>query len=74
MKRERETRFSYAYEEAEIRNTEYEKDNYSVLAAGLANWPVFLNTAEKPATLQEIPFNTPKAELLADSFSLALNE
>jgi hypothetical protein len=75
MKRERETRgFSYAYEEAEIRNPAYEKDDYSALAAGLANWATFLNAVEKPATAKEAPVNTPKAELLAEGFTLGLQE
>jgi hypothetical protein len=75
MKRERDSQsLSYAYEQAEIRNLEYEKDNYSVLVAGLANWPVFLNAVEKPATAEETPVNTPKAELLAEGFTLSLQQ
>ncbi|NIN73236.1 MAG: hypothetical protein GTO46_15190 [Gemmatimonadetes bacterium] len=75
MKRERETQgLSYAYEKAVITNPQFAKDNYSVLAAGLANWAAFLNVAEKPTAAEEIPVNTPRAELLAEGFSLALQE
>lgn len=75
MKRERVPQgFSYAYEHAEIRNLEYEKDNYSALAAGLASWPAFLNSVEKPSAAEEGPVNTPKAELLADGFTLSLQQ
>ncbi|MGD2215753.1 MAG: hypothetical protein PVJ64_03310 [Gemmatimonadales bacterium] len=75
MKRERDSHgYSYAYEEAEIRNRQYEKDNYSALAAGLASWPVFLNPIEKPQATKEAPVNTPKAELVADGFTLSLQQ
>jgi hypothetical protein len=75
MKRERDPQgYSYAYEEAEIRNSGYEKDNYSALAAGLANWPVFLNPVEKPHAAEETPVNTPEAELLAEGFTLSLQQ
>lgn len=75
MKRERETDGSpYAYEHAEISNPEYEKDNYSALAAGLSAWALFLNAVEKPATVKEIPVNTPKATLLAEGFTLGIQE
>jgi hypothetical protein len=75
MKGERETGgFSYAYEQAEIRNPEYEKDNYSALAAGLSAWALFLNAVEKPATAKEMPVNTPKAALLAEGFTLGIQE
>lgn len=75
MKRERETQgFSYAYEPAVFSNPEYEKDNYSALAAGLANWPVFLKPVEKPPAAEEAPVNTPKAELVAEGYSLSLQQ
>jgi hypothetical protein len=63
---------SYAYEEAEILNPQYKQDNYSVLAAGLTNWLVFLNPVAKPHAAKETPVNTPKAELVADGFTLSL--
>jgi hypothetical protein len=75
MKRERESQgFSHAYEHAEISNLEFAKDNYSLLAAGLANWAASLNALQKPATAEAAPVNTPKAELLAQGFTLGLQE
>lgn len=73
MKRERESRgFTYAYEPAELRNRPYEKYDYAALAAGLATWPVFLNPTEKPAAAEEAPVNVPRAQMVAEGFTLSL--
>jgi hypothetical protein len=75
MRRERDTQgFSYVYEPSEISNPEYEKDNYSVLAAGLANWEAFLNAADKPIAAEEPPLNVPSVKLLAEGFTLGIQE
>jgi len=75
MRRETDRQgFSFAYEPSEIRNPEYEKDDYTVLAAGLANWSAFLNAADKPLIAEEPPLNVPNVKLLAEGFTLGLQE